>query len=136
MRSRARGTGGGSRLGAVIRGLAVSAIIYLGVMLILAFIMDGSDDPSSLVGAFGLVGILIGAIVGGFVSTKLGGSFSVSAAVALIMALVMLLIGIILCGGAPGVRCLINCLCYFGIFMLGSLAATRIGSGRSRHRRH
>lgn len=135
MRSRARGANGG-RFGAVIRGIAISAIVYLGIMLILAFIMDGNDDPSSLVGAFGLVGILIGGIVGGFASTKLGGSLAVGAAVALIMSLTMLLVGIIICGGAPELRCLINCLCYFGIFMLGAFAATKIGGGSGkRHRR-
>lgn len=124
----------GGMLGAVIRSVLFSAVLFFAVMLVISVIIDRTEDPGRLIGALGIVGLLVSAALSGFITTRLTkeGGAAVCAASALIFALMLLLTGIILSSGAPGIRCPLNCLCYLGVSLLGGLLASRIGKGRRR----
>ncbi len=124
----------GGRLSAVLRAVLLSTVIFFAVMLIMSVLIDRAEDPSRLIGALGMVGMLISAALSGFITARMNkdGGAVVCAAAALIFSLMMLLVGIIISSGAPSIRCPLNCLCYLGVSLLGGLLASRIGKGRRR----
>ena len=113
---------------------AISFILIFISALISALIVQGLDDPTSKLGLFSLIAMMVSASVSGIISAKISGESGIRFAmlVALAVVLIMLLINVIASAGKVSGGAFMNYACYMGI---ASLSAT-LGRKKERHARH
>lgn len=113
--------------GICLLSLAVCSIL-LGIYSI------STDSPTKLIDVLGLWGLLASGAISGFVCRKINKERGVGFLflISLLFVLVLILIGLVVCGGALPPRCLVNYLCYLGIFMLAVVLGGRKNNKRRR----
>ena len=114
-------------------GAGVSLASVLTMTLILAIASYFTKDPTSLVGAFSLLSLLLAGAISGFVNARIGGDggsligiISASAA-----SLIMLSVGLIWRGGMLPLSALLN----LTAFILTSVGSAILGKKRARSTR-
>ena len=114
-------------------GAGVSLASVLTMTLILAIASYFTKDPTSLVGAFSLLSLLLAGAISGFVNARTGGDGGaligiISASVA---SLIMLSVGLIWRGGMLPLSALLN----LTAFILTSVGSAILGKKRARSTR-
>ena len=114
-------------------GAGVSLASVLTMTLILAIASYFTKDPTSLVGAFSLLSLLLAGAISGFVNARIGGEGGaligiISASVA---SLIMLSVGLIWRGGMLPLSALLN----LTAFILTSVGSAILGKKRARSAR-
>ncbi len=129
IKKRKRETGG---LGFFLLGILCSGILIVVSSFIMAVIASGSGDPTSKIGAYSLIALLLSAAISGICISRIkgDGGFGVSALTALAVALIMTLIGIISSGGRLTLACFMNYGCYLGVSVIFAYL------GRKKEKRH
>ena len=115
--------------------LAISVISILTTALIAALIVSRLDDPTSKLGLYSLLAMLVAAGLSGMITVKTGGDGDLrfSVLVSLAVVLLMLLINVIISSGKISLGAIMNYVCYIGSYLLGALITKHLG-GRRRHR--
>lgn len=112
----------------------ISSIASVAVMaLILAVISSLTKDPTSLIGAFSLLALVLAGAVSGFLISRLvgdGGSLVSMLSIAIATAL-MLIVGLIWKGGLLPLGTLLNLL----VFLAVGIIASKLGNKRPRKKR-
>ena len=114
-------------------GAGISLASVLTMTLILAIASYFTKDPTSLVGAFSLLSLLLAGAISGFVNARIGGEGGaligiISASVA---SLIMLSVGLIWRGGMLPLSALLN----LTAFILTSVGSAILGKKRARSAR-
>ena len=114
-------------------GAGVSLASVLTMTLILAIASYFTKDPTSLVGAFSLLSLLLAGAISGFVNARIGGDGGsligiISASLA---SLIMLSVGLIWRGGMLPLSALLN----LTAFILTSVGSEILGKKRARSTR-
>ena len=115
--------------------LAISVISILTTALIAALIVSRLDDPTSKLGLYSLLAMLVAAGLSGMITVKTGGDGDLrfSVLVSLAVVLLMLLINVIFCKGRVSGGAFMNYGCYFGVASLCAFIG-RKKNKRPRHR--
>ena len=118
---------------AIILGVAASLISVLLFSFIFAVISYSTENPSSSVGIFAILTLVLsGALMGAFVSRYKGdGGIGCAVISALAVALVIIIVRTIV-GGSVSIPLFINCACYIAATALCSFLSRP--KGKRRHR--
>ncbi len=119
---------------ALLIGFGVSLLSLIGCSIILGLYSVTTDNPTALLDVLGLWGLLASGAISGFINRRINKERGIGFAflISLLLVLVLILVGLIVNGGALPLRCLINYLCYIGIYMLSALLGSRQGNKRRR----
>ena len=114
-------------------GAGVSLASVLTMTLILAIASYFTKDPTSLVGAFSLLSILLAGAISGFVNARIGGDGGALIGIisASLASLIMLSVGLIWRGGMLPLSALLN----LTAFILTSVGTAILGKKRARSTR-
>ena len=114
-------------------GAGVSLASVLTMTLILAIASYFTKDPTSLVGAFSLLSILLAGAISGFVNARIGGDGGALIGIisASLASLIMLSVGLIWRGGMLPLSALLN----LTAFILTSVGSAILGKKRARSTR-
>ena len=119
-------------LGIFLFGIIGSALLIVLLSFVMAIIANSSDDPTSKIGIYSLLTLLISAAISGVAISRIKGEggFGVAALTALTVALIMTFIGIIMSGGRLTLGCFMNYGCYLGVSVMFAYL------GRKKEKRH
>ena len=126
--------------GSVGRYFIICYIISSVMIVALSMLMSGvalmTKDPTSLIGIFSLLSLIISAALSGFANAKLNPTEKISfpLTVCLAVTMTMLFTGVILSKGHMSLGSLMNYLCYFGIYALLSYFGAKGGRKHKRKR--
>ena len=115
-------------------GCGICLLVLLVCSILLGLYSVSTDSPTKLVDVLGLWGLLASGAISGFVNRKMNKERGVGFLflISLLFVLVLILIGLVACGGALPPRCLVNYLCYIGIYMLAVVLGGRKSNKRRR----
>ena len=115
-------------------GCGISLLSLVCCSVILGLYSVTTDSPTRLIDVLGLWGLLGSGVISGFVNRKINKERGIGFLflISLLFTLLLILIGLIVSGGALPLRCIINYLCYLGVYMLSALLGGRKISKRRR----
>ena len=118
----------------ILIGAPVQAVLLTLISLLFAFISTLTADPTSLVGIFAILAVLLsGLIAGGAISKYMGeGGLLTAILSALLFVLLLLLVALIISRGELGGAALINAVIYLVSAALGGLIGSKIGTKKRR----
>ena len=114
-------------------GTAFSLVLVFAVSFALTLISSLTNDPTSLIGAFSLIALLLAGGISGFTTSRLNGDGGVLIGIlsAVISAAIMLAVGLIWKRGAISYGVLVNMLAFVGV----SVIASALGKKRAKKSR-
>ena len=115
-------------------GAAFALVVMLAVSFILSVISSMTKDPTSFIGAFSLLALILSGVISGFVTSKVNGDGGVLIAIlsSVISAFTILAIGLIWKGGAIKLSVPLNLL----VFIAVSLIASLLGKKQPKRKKH
>ena len=119
----------------MLLGAAFAIAVIVVVSFILSVISSLTKDPTSLIGAFSLLSLILSGAISGFVTSKVNGDGGVLVAVlsSVISAFTILAIGLIWKGGAIKLSVPLNLIVFIAVSVIASLLAKKI-TRKKRHR--
>ncbi len=113
-----------SGIRSLLLGVLINFAVYAALTLIFTVIAYTSDDPLGRTKIFSFATLIVcGAACGFTVSKRSSGTYT-ALLCSLIFSLIMLILGICICGKAPGIGSIINCLIYIAASAIFSRLAT------------
>lgn len=118
----------------MLLGAAFALVVMLAVSFILSVISSMTKDPTSFIGAFSLLSLILSGAISGFVTSKVNGDGGVLIAIlsSVISAFTILAIGLIWKGGAIKLSVPLNLL----VFIAVSLIASLLGKKQPKRKKH
>ena len=118
----------------MLLGAAFALVVLILVSFVLSIISNMTKDPTSLIGAFSLIALIVSGGISGFVTSKVNNDGGVLVAIlsSVISAFTILAIGLIWKGGAMKLSVPLN----LGVFVAVSVIAALLGKKRPKQNRH
>lgn len=118
----------------MLLGAAFALAVIIAVSFILSVISSMTKNPTSLVGAFSLLSLILSGAISGFVTSKVNGEGGVIVAVlsSVISAFTVLAIGLIWKGGAIKLSVPLNLLVFIAVSVIASL----LGKKQPKRKKH
>ena len=119
----------------MLLGAAFALAVIVAVSFVLSIISSMTKDPTSLIGAFSLIALILSGAISGFVTSKVNGDGGVliAALSSVISAFAILAIGLIWKGGAIKLSVPLNLIVFIAVSVIASLLGKKRPK-RSKHR--
>ena len=119
----------------MLLGAAFALAVIIAVSFIFSIISVMTKDPTSLIGAFSLVTLILSGGISGFVTSKVNGDGGVLVAIlsSVISAFTILAIGLIWKGGSMKLSVPLNLCVFIAVSVVGALLGKKMPK-KSRHR--